>query len=197
MAKAYTIENKTIILKRELTELDQFVKHFLAILTHYSDYLLVSGYVSISTGRTRGTEDVDLLIPVMNKVKFIQLFQALQKEDFWCYQSDVPEEAYEYHKDLLNIRFARKGEMFPNMEVIPIDSSRRAKCFEFNHPLKMRVEEFEFKVPPLEFEILYKEMILKGEKDIADAKHLRIVFADILLEEKFKEYKPIILRELS
>ena len=61
----------------------------------------------------------------------------------------------------------------------------------------MRVEEFEFKVPPLEFEILYKEMILKGEKDMADAKHLRIVFADILLEEKFKEYKPIILRELS
>ena len=78
MAKAYTIENKTIILKRELTELDKFVQHFLAILTHYSDYLLVSGYVSISTGRTRGTEDVDLLIPVMNKVKFIQLFNALQ-----------------------------------------------------------------------------------------------------------------------
>lgn len=197
MGKAYILENKTIVLKRELTELDKFVQQFLSILILYSDYLLVSGYVSISTGRTRGTEDVDILIPIMKKSNFIQLFNALRDNGFWCYQSDTAEEVYEYHQELLNIRFARRREMFPNMEVIPINSSRRAKFFEFKHPLKMRMGGFEFKVPPLEFEILYKERILKSEKDIADAKHLRTVFADILLEEKFKEYEPMVLLELS
>ena len=35
-----------------------------------------------------------------------------------------------------------------------------------------------------------------SEKDIADAKHLRTFFADILKKEKFKEYEPIVRLEL-
>src|SRR3989338_2719321 len=196
MGKGYHLEGDTIIINRESTKLDLFVKDFLDILKKHSDYLLVSGFVSISSGRTRGTEDVDILVPVMDKNTFEKLFKDLQKGGFWCYQADSAEEVYSYIKNLQNIRFARVKEMFPNMELIPITEKRKAKFFEFAHPQKMMVQEFEFKIPPLEFEILYKELVLGGQKDFADAKHLRTFFADIIKKEKFKEYEPIIRSEL-
>ncbi len=61
----------------------------------------------------------------------------------------------------------------------------------------MRVKDFEFKIPPIEFEILYKERVLAGKKDIADAQHLRVFFSDILKKERFKEYEPIIKGEIK
>src|SRR3989338_2210298 len=196
MGKGYHLEGDTIIINRESTKLDLFVKDFLDVLKKYVDYLLVSGFVSISSGRTRGTEDVDILVPIMNKDVFEKLFEELQKSGFWCYQGDSVEEVYPYITEMSNIRFARVDEMFPNMEVIPITEKRKAKFFEFTHPQKMKVQEFEFKIPPLEFEILYKQLFLFFQKYLADAKHLRTFFAEIIKKEKFKEYEPIIKSEL-
>jgi len=51
--KGYIIKENEIIVQRELTKLDLFVKEFLDTLKQHSDYLIVSGFVSISTGRTR------------------------------------------------------------------------------------------------------------------------------------------------
>ena len=72
-----------------------------------------------------------------------------------------------------------------------------AKKFEFEHPQKIKIDNFEFKIPPVEFEILYKEIVLGSEKDIADAKHLRTFFKEILKKEKFKEYELIIKMEMN
>lgn len=60
---AFELKGDVIVINRELTELDLFVKDFLDILKKYSGYLIVSGFVSISAGRVRATEDVDLLLP--------------------------------------------------------------------------------------------------------------------------------------
>jgi len=195
--KGYLLEKNTIIIQRDLTQLDLFAKKFLDILKNHSDYLVVSGFVSICTGRTRGTEDIDVLIPAMEKEKFIALFKELDKNNFWCYQGDDPEDAYTYVKNLNNIRFAKTNEIFPNIELVPFNQTKKAKFFEFSHPQKIKIKDFEFKIPPLEFEILYKEIILKGKKDIEDAKHLRTFFSEIIKEEKFKEYEPIIRNEIK
>ena len=194
--KGYIIEKDTIIIQRALTKLDLFLKKFLNVLKKHSDYLVVSGFVSICTGRTRGTEDIDIIIPVMEKEKFIKLFNDLNKNGFWCYQGDNPKTVYSYIKNLESIRFALKNEVFPNIEFVPFDIKKKAKYFEYNHPQKIKIKNFKFKIPPLEFEILYKEIILKGKKDIEDAKHLRTFFSKIIKEEKFKKYKPIIKTEL-
>jgi hypothetical protein len=193
----YKVEDGLLIFKRDLTELDSFVKHFLDILKKHSDYLIVSGFVSISTGRARATEDVDILIPASKREDFESLFNDLIKNKFWCYQGDSANEAWDYAKDMQNIRFAEEGKMFPNMEVVFINESKKAKYYEFTHPQKIKINNFEFKIPPLEFEILYKEIILAGKKDKEDALHLRAVFKDILNEEKFKECKDIIKYELT
>ena len=194
---AYTLENNTIIIQRELTELDLFVKKFIDILRKHSDYLIVSGYVSICSGRTRGTEDIDVIVPLMDKDAFNKLFEDLYLNNFWCYQSDNPNDAYGYLKNLSNIRFARKNQIVPNIELIPFNETKKAKSFEFDHPQKIRIKDFEFKIPPIEFEILYKELILKGKKDIEDARHLRIFFSDIIKKDKLKEYEPIVRWELD
>src|SRR3989338_200965 len=123
MEKAYTLEGDVIVINRNLTELDLFVQKFLRVLEKHADYLIVSGYVSITTGRARGTEDVDLLVPAMDKAAFARLFSDLQKHGFWCYQGDSSEEAHDYLKNKTNLRFAMAGEMFPNMEMVPIDKT--------------------------------------------------------------------------
>ena len=189
---AYTRENGCIIIHRELTSLDIFVRDFLEILNQHSKYLIVSGYVSIATGRTRGTEDVDILVPLLDGASFQRLFADMITHGFWCYQGDSAEEVYSYLRDFISIRFARKGEVFPNIEFIPIAPAKKLKWFEFLNPQEMQVQGFRFFVSPLEFEILYKEIILGSPKDLADAKHLRILFSAVLNAEKFKEYGRLI-----
>ncbi|MCG2717938.1 MAG: hypothetical protein L6408_03780 [Nanoarchaeota archaeon] len=195
--KGYTFKDGIIVINRDLTSLDIFVKDFLNILKKHIRYMVVSGFVSICTGRTRATEDVDILMPVMKKEKFERLFLDLCKNGFWCYQGDEAGERDEYLEHLTSIRFARKDEMYPNIELVPFDKTRKAKTFEFEYPQKIRIKDFEFNASPIEFEILYKEIILKSNKDMADAKHLRTFFSDILDEKKFKEYKPIVESELE
>jgi len=195
--KAYSIENNTIIIDRELTKLDLFVKDFLEVLKRHSDYLVVSGFVSISTGRTRGTEDVDILAQKLNKIEFALLLEDLFKNKFWCYQGDTINEIWKYIENGSNIRFAKEEEMFPNIEFISIDKSKPVKYFEFTHPQKIKIQDFEFKIPPIEFEILYKEIVLAGKKDIEDAKHLRTFFSELIKKERFKEYEPLIKKELK
>jgi hypothetical protein len=193
----YKLNKEVLVFDRELTELDYFVKSFLEVLKKYSDYLIVSGFVSIATGRTRATEDVDILVPIPKKEIFERLFNDLIKNRFWCYQGKTAQETWDYAKNMQNIRFAKENQMFPNMEVVFINQSKKAKYYEFSHPQQIKVKDFEFKIPPLEFEIIYKEIVLKGKKDKEDASHLRAVFQDILKEDKFKECREIIKTELK
>ena len=194
--KAYSIVDNTIIIDRELTNLDLFLKDFLDVLKKHTHYLIVSGFVSISTGRTRGTEDIDVLVPLIKKEKFKELLEELNN-NFWCYQGDTLDEIWNYVEKKDSIRFAKINELFPNIEFITVDESKKVKYFELNHPQNIKIQDFEFKIPPIEFEILYKEIILAGDKDIADAKHLRVFFSELIKKEKFKEYEPIIKQELK
>ena len=196
MSKAYSIEGDVIVLNRELNELDYFVRDFLDVLKKHSNYLVVSGYVSICTGRFRGTEDVDVLVLLPSLEQFSKLFEDLYSHSFWCLQNDNFEECYnDYLTKQINLRFARKDQTGPNIEFIPVTKIKKIQFFELVHPQKIRIKDFEFKVPPLEFEILYKEIKLGSEKDFEDALHLRTMFFDILKEENFKYFKKIITKD--
>ncbi|MFH1649202.1 MAG: hypothetical protein ABIA93_01500 [Candidatus Woesearchaeota archaeon] len=189
MTSGYQVDNGTIVINRELNDLDLFVREFLDVLKKHSKYLIVSGYISISTGRVRGTEDVDILIPLQTKEEFEKLFDDLTKAGFWCYQTDSKGEAYNHFRGLSSIRFAKKDQMFPNIEAIPVTEMKHAQWFELGHPQKYKVKDFEFLGSPLEFEITYKEQRLKGQKDLEDARHLRTMFKSIIDEEKLKTFK--------
>jgi hypothetical protein len=195
--EGYLVRDKTIIIERELTELDKFLRDFLEVMKKHLDYLVVSGFVSISTGRIRGTEDIDVLFMISEKKIFDNFFKEVKKKKFWCYQTDSSEEAYKYIKNYDSISFAREREIFPNIEMIPITSERKAKYFEFSNPQKIKIGKFEFKIPWIEFEITYKEKILKGKKDLEDAMHLRTFFSKILSEDRFKKSEEVIKSEIQ
>jgi len=192
MSKAYSVEDDVIVINRDLNELDLFVKDFLDVLSKHCDYLVVSGYVSICTGRARGTEDIDVLFPLLSEPYFSKLFNDLKVNSFWCYQGDQIKDIFPYIRDGLNIRFAKINRVLPNIELIPVIEVKKAQYFELKHPQRIRIKDFEFKIPPVEFEILYKEIRLASPKDFEDASHLRKMFSDILSEDKFKKYKSII-----
>ncbi len=73
---------QTIRLDKELNALDEFVLHFVNSIK--SDYVIVSGYVSILFGRARMSEDVDDLIP--KETDFNRMLKNLKKKRFLLFK---------------------------------------------------------------------------------------------------------------
>ena len=131
-------------------------------------YVIVSGYVSILFGRSRNSEDVDLIIAPITEQKFVSLWKAL--ENFDCLNTDSSEEAYQkYLQGDIAIRFARHNEAIPNMEIklarIALDK------WALDQRLPVVFNSIKLYVSPIELQIAYK-LLLGSEKDIEDARHL-------------------------
>ncbi|MFH1238369.1 MAG: hypothetical protein V1491_02945 [archaeon] len=52
--------------------LDKFSEEFCTIVDRYSEYMIVSGFAAISSGRTRGTEDIDIIINNMSEKNLLK-----------------------------------------------------------------------------------------------------------------------------
>jgi hypothetical protein len=108
----YNPDKKEIVIDKELNNLDKFVMNFVSLL---EEYVIVSGYVSILLGRSRATEDVDLLVPKISFENFERLWEKANEKNLECMNTSNVKEAY----NMLNnhaIRFFRKGYPVPNME---------------------------------------------------------------------------------
>jgi len=182
----YSRDKKEIKSDRKLSELDKFVLDFVSIL---DNYVIVSGYVSILFGRSRATEDIDLLIPSMDEDKFTKLWRKIYGANFECLNTYKIEEAF----DMLNehaIRFAKKGEAIPNIEfkIIKNDVDK----YSFDNKINAVLKGGNLYISPIEMQIAYK-LFLGSEKDIEDAKHLYVLFEEKLNKEELlniiKEFK--------
>ena len=161
----------------------------LLILQKYADYVIVSGYVSILLGRTRGSEDVDLLIPPMAFSSFESLFSELLSKKYECANTSIVGEAYEL-LDEHAIRFFREGVPVPNIEFKKISSDIQRQAFQ--NRIKVILPNAALFVSPLELQIAYKlslmsDMDIKdisSDKDFEDAKHLYELFKEKLNKEE-------------
>lgn len=182
------VDEKTIKLERELSDLDKFVLKFLKVLERHTDYILISGYVAILLGRSRGTEDVDLIIPELKEEEFKQLYAELLQNGFWCLNADSAEELHSMLKNRLAIRFAKKRNVIPNMEI------KFARDLLDNLTLKEKIKvitkEGELFISSIELQIAYKRFILKSPKDLEDARHLQKLFN--ISGEKINKYKNLL-----
>jgi len=175
----YNKERGEIYLDKELNNLDKFVLDFVSLL---DDYVIVSGYVSILTGRSRATEDIDLLIPKMSFEGFQELWKRIENNGFECINTSDIEEAFDMLSDHA-IRFARKGKGVPNMEFKII--SNEVHEYSFNNKIKLHIRDRHFYISPLEMQIAYK-LYLGSDKDLEDAKHLYELFKEKLDRNKLK-----------
>ncbi len=186
------INNKKIKLEKSLNKLDKFTIKFCKTISPLK-YVLISGYVSILFGRSRSSEDIDIFIPKITYKEFLFVHKKLLKKKFWCINGDDKKELYSLLCDGHSIRYADFPKSIPNMEIkfvkTPLDF----------HTLKERIEVVIGKeklfIGPLELQIAYKEEVLRSEKDIEDALHLRKVLEEHINLNSIKSYKRLIKDE--
>lgn len=181
------IYEKIIRKVEDLSILDKFSCDFADIVQKYCDYIIVSGFVAISHGRARGTDDIDMIIPIISETKFLMLHKNLIDNGFECIQSENPKNIFDYLKDNISVRYRRKGEFLPEMEL------KFAKDELDNYQIKNRkkfpLTGTELYFSSIECNIAFKEELLKSQKDFEDARYLRIIYSDSLDEKEIKNIK--------
>lgn len=167
---------KEIKLNKTLNSLDIFTIDFAKILNELKiKYVIVSGYVSILFGRSRSSEDIDIIIENLEFTKFNELWSKLERK-FECITTHDNKEAYSnYLLKKHAIRFSRKNQFIPNIEL------KFPKILLESLALKERkltiLNDNIIYISPIELQIAFK-LLLGSEKDIEDAKHLYEVFKD-------------------
>lgn len=178
------VKGNKVVFNKERNALDNFVISFAEILDLLKiNYVIVSGYVAILFGRSRGTEDIDILIESISKEKFSELYATLIAKNYWMINSTTEKDAFELLNDKLSIRVAEKNKLIPNMEVKFV----KDEIERYSLDKKMRVEigDKTLFLSPLEMQIAYK-FYLSGEKDIEDAYFLFSLFKNSLNKEELK-----------
>ena len=161
---------------KEKNEMDEMVLRFSKILDSMNiKCSIVSGYVAILFGRSRLSEDIDILIESMNYEKFVNLWKELSRE-FWCIITDDPQSAYyKYLNDGYAIRFSLKDKIIPNIEIKFPKSDIEKWVIE--NALNVHINGDEIKISSIELQIAFK-LYLGSEKDIEDAKYLYSFFEE-------------------
>jgi len=149
--------------------------------------------VAIAHGRSRGTEDVDMIIERIGKDAFTRLHDDLLQAGFECIQSENPEIIYDdYLKDKTRVRYVRKGRYLPEMELKL--ARDELDDYQIRTRKKLPLTGLNLYFSTIETNIAFKEELLKSEKDIDDADHLRIIYSDVLDEKEIINIKAEIRR---
>jgi len=180
-------------MKRETDDrsvLDKFSKDFVSVVEKFSEYIIVSGFVAISHGRTRGTEDIDIIIRRIPGEKFKKMHHSLSVAGFECIQSSDPNEIYEYMESNSSVRYIRKGLHIPEVE---LKFARDALDeYQFKTKRKLPLSGLDLWFSSIEMNIAFKEELLKNPKDMDDAKHLRIIYSEKINEKEIEKIKGMI-----
>ncbi len=180
------VEGKDIHLKNKvISKLDSFVIDFINILKKYADYVVVSGYVSILFGRSRGTEDIDVLIKKIDMDTFLKLHKELTEKNYWFLNAENPVELYGMLEEKLAIRIAVKDTVIPNIEVKFVKSG--LDTISLNEHNVVKIDWESLSISPIELQIAFK-LYLGSDKDIEDAVYLYDIFTKHLNRVKLKQY---------
>ncbi len=165
--------------ERELGAVDRLALEFADVLEGTGiRYVVISGYIAILFGRSRGTEDVDLFIEHLDEERFARLWGRLVGAGFECLNAaDARSALHEYLEAGSALRFARPGTFDPNIELkFPRTAYNR---YSLENRLAVRVNGRLLWTSELELQIAFK-LYLGSEKDFEDARHLYGVFKDRL-----------------
>jgi len=184
------INERKIKLEKPLSDLDKLVIRFTNLIKEHTDYVIISGYVAILLGRSRGTEDVDLFIKPIPKPLFLTLYHHLKTSGFWCLNAESDDEVYSYLEEGLALRFALQGETIPNFELKI--AKKRIDQEVFEDFIEVETKEGILNISSLERQIAFKRYYLKSEKDLEDARHIEESFKDHIITEKIKKYKRLL-----
>ncbi|MBI5391286.1 hypothetical protein HZB02_07405 [Candidatus Woesearchaeota archaeon] len=181
-----------IILQRELSDLDLFTLEFVRVLRKFTPYVVVSGYVAILLGRARASEDVDVIIPPIEKPVFTRFLEELTHAGFDCMNTGNLDEMFSYLHEKISLRFVRTGMVIPNIEMK--FSKNKADEISLKQAIIVNMNNEELRISPLEMQIAFKEVVLGSPKDMEDARHLRNIAKGHLEESKIENYMVMLHR---
>ena len=181
------VSKASIRLVKELNDLDKLVVDFVRILDRNKiKHVLVSGYVSILFGRSRSSEDIDIIVKKLPKRRFAVLWEDLLKY-FECLVPDNFESAYDkYLMKQTSIRFSRKDQPIPNIEFM-FPKAEDLDNWVLKNGKQVRLNRQILKISPIELQIAYK-LFLGSGKDIEDARHLYQLFKENLNQKLLSEF---------
>ncbi len=173
--------------------LDEFAEMFCGIVDKHAKYIVVSGFVAIAHGRSRGTEDIDMILENIPFERFRKLHDELVREGFICVQSSNVLEIYDYLKRGDSIRYVDNNELMPpEMEVkFAKDEIDRLQLATRR---KLEFTGLNIWFSSIEMNIAFKEELLRSDKDMEDARHLRKIYEDKIDEKEIEEIKKMIRR---
>ncbi|WP_456365315.1 hypothetical protein [Thermococcus sp.] len=171
------VGREEIRISRELSNLDRFVLDVVHLIERYANYVIVSGYVTILFGRSRGTEDIDFVMERVSKERFIAMCREALNAGFEFLNPEDCGGLYEMLEEKMGIRMVRKGEIIPNAEIkFPKDSFHKEAL---RKRITIRLNDETLYVSPIELQIAYK-LYLGSDNDIEDAFFLYEMFKDYL-----------------
>ncbi len=176
---------------RDYEYLSVFCKDFCDIIHKYTKYIVVSGFFVISSGRSRATEDIDIIIEPVTLETFIPLHEELAKKGYQCFQSPNPKKIYnDYLKENIAVRYIKNEELIPSIEFK--FARDELDEYQIKNRKKFDLTDVDVYFSNVEANIAFKEELLKSPKDLADARHLRIVYSEIIDEKEIDHIKEMI-----
>lgn len=173
--------------------LDKFAEKFCKIVEKYVKYIVVSGFVAISHGRRRTTEDIDMIIERIPKQTFISLHNELINNGFHCMQSSKVGDIYDYLIKGDSVRYTDNMDFFPpEMEIKFVKDE--IDELQILTRKKFKFTGLDIWFSSIEFNVAFKEELLKSPKDLEDARHLRIIYKGDINNEEIERVKAMIKR---
>ncbi len=170
---------------RETNELDDLAIAFSSICDELDiDHVYVAGYVAILAGRSRGTEDIDVLLEPLDDPEVDRLAKRLDGAGFWgpaMPLSDMPKMLSA--GDLVWV--ARAEQMVPHLEVKEV--SDRFDRASLRHAIEARIGGADIPIGPIELQTAYK-LHLGTRTDFEDAVHLYSMFEETLSIEELERW---------
>lgn len=164
---------------------------FCHIIEKYTEYVVVSGFFVITSGRSRATEDIDIISKRIDLKTFKKMHMDLTRNNFICMQSSDPNKIfYTYLIENIPVRYFKENKLIPNVEL----KFTKDKLDEYQIENREKIDFTGVDVffSSIEMNIAFKEELLKSKKDLEDAKYLRIVYKNKINEKEVERIKDLI-----
>ena len=171
--------------RRESNELDELAVEVSSVLDRLDiDHAFVAGYVAILAGRSRSTEDIDVILEPLSETRAAALADELRDAGFWGPAMPL-DDLSTMLSDGSNIRVAREDEVIPNVELkYATDEFDRESV---DSAITARIGDKSLPIGPLELQIAYK-LYLDTQKDFEDAAHLYVLFGETLSRPELERW---------
>lgn len=163
------IRDGEIYIEKPPNALDELVLDIVSIFDRLDvQYVVVSGYVAVLLGRSRATEDIDVIVERFDEGVAAKLVRELQAAGYWGAAMPL-EELHSKLEDGLPIRIAEDGHRVPNVELkYPTDRYSR---LSLENTVIVTLDRATLRVGSLELQIAYK-LRMGAQKDHEDALYL-------------------------